>query len=119
VSDFDHDGRTDLVVTQNGAATKLLRNATAQPGLRVTLNGAVGNPAGVGALVRLKFADQSLGPVREVRCGSGYWSQDSATLVLATPKSATEVHVTWPGGKKTTHAITAGTTSLSLKPQAQ
>jgi hypothetical protein len=31
VADFDHDGRIDLAVTQNGAATKLFRNKSARP----------------------------------------------------------------------------------------
>src|SRR6185503_7473844 len=35
VCDFDQDGRLDLVVTQNGAETKLYRNLHARPGLRV------------------------------------------------------------------------------------
>jgi enediyne biosynthesis protein E4 len=30
-ADFDHDGRIDLAVTQNGAATKLFRNKSARP----------------------------------------------------------------------------------------
>ena len=33
--DYDGDGRVDLVVTQNGAETKLYHNARARPGLRV------------------------------------------------------------------------------------
>src|SRR5437879_1056488 len=37
LADYDGDGRTDLVVTQNGAATKLYRNERGQPGLRVRL----------------------------------------------------------------------------------
>src|SRR6185436_19958648 len=56
VSDFDHDGRVDLAVTQNGAATKLFRNTSARPGIRVRLAGPSGNPAGVGAILRLKFS---------------------------------------------------------------
>jgi hypothetical protein len=58
VADFDHDGRVDLAVTQNGAATKLFRNTHARPGLRVRLVGASGNPDGVGAMLRLKFGDR-------------------------------------------------------------
>ena len=104
VADFDKDGRPDLVVTQNGAATKLFRNATARPGLRVRLAGPPGNPDGVGAVVRLKF-DDGWGPSREVHAGSGYWSQDSAVIVLAMPRPPLVVQVTWPGGKKTEHTV--------------
>src|SRR5258708_1123555 len=35
--DYDHDGRVDLVVTQNGSATALWDNVGAKPGLRVRL----------------------------------------------------------------------------------
>jgi hypothetical protein len=84
VADFDKDGRVDLAVTQNGAATKLFRNRTAKPGLRVRLNGPPGNPDGVGAQIRIFFGERA-GPIREIHAGSGYWSQDSAMQVMATP----------------------------------
>src|SRR5205823_10858972 len=57
LSDYDQDGRIDLVVTQNGAETKLFHNVGAKPGLRVRLSGPPGNPAGVGAQVRLYFGE--------------------------------------------------------------
>jgi hypothetical protein len=93
-----------LVVTQNGAATRLFRNRTARAGLRVRLAGPPNNPDGIGAVVRLKFAGH-LGPAREVHAGSGYWSQDSAALVLATPERPIALQTTWPGGRKTEQAI--------------
>jgi enediyne biosynthesis protein E4 len=98
VADFDRDGRADLVVTQNGAATKLFRNAGAKPGVRVRLKGGETNPDGIGAAVRLFFGEKA-GPVREVRAGGGYWSQDSAVQVLAAPRTPTRVWIRWPGGK--------------------
>ncbi|MFN0066933.1 MAG: FG-GAP-like repeat-containing protein [Limisphaerales bacterium] len=98
LADFDGDGRVDLVVTQNGAETRLFQNAGARPGLRVRLAGPPGNPAGFGAAVRLEDRAGRLGPVREVRAGSGYWSQDSATLVLAAGPESAAVRVRWPGG---------------------
>ncbi len=68
--DYDKDGRVDLVVTQNGAETKLYHNTSGKPGLRVRLKGPVGNPTGVGAVVRLNFGDR-YGPAREIHAGSG------------------------------------------------
>jgi len=62
LADYDQDGRLDLVVTQNGAPTKLYRNARAKPGLRVRLKGPEGNPTGVGAAMRLFFGEKT-GPV--------------------------------------------------------
>jgi hypothetical protein len=103
-ADFDQDGRTDLVVTQNGAATRLFRNTAARPGLRVRLAGPAGNPDGIGAALRLKSA-AGLGPAREVHAGSGYWSQDSSRPVMTLPDSPAEIHVSWPGGRRTTQII--------------
>ncbi len=97
VCDFDGDGRTDLVVTQNGEETRLFHNVRSKPGLRVRLRGPVNNPAGIGAMVRLKFSDR-LGPAREIHGGSGYWSQDSAVQVMSGPTAPTGIWVRWPGG---------------------
>ncbi len=99
--DFDGDGRVDLVVTQNGAQTRLFRNTRARPGLRVRLAGPAGNPRGIGAVLRLRFGDR-YGPAREIHGGSGYWSQDSAVPVLGTPTEPTQIWVRWPGGHITT-----------------
>ncbi|MCP5517292.1 MAG: VCBS repeat-containing protein [Verrucomicrobiales bacterium] len=103
-ADFDADGRVDLVVTQNAAATCLLRNATATPGLRVRLAGTPGNPQGIGAVIRRR-AGSVLGPAREIHAGSGYWSQDSAVVVLGGPTPASGIEVRWPGGKTTTATV--------------
>jgi hypothetical protein len=101
LADYDQDGRVDLVVTQNGAQTRLFHNAGAKPGLRVRLKGSEGNPDGEGAAMRLFFGEKA-GPVREVHAGSGYWSQDSAVQVLGTPQTPTRIWVRWPGGKVVT-----------------
>jgi hypothetical protein len=104
--DFDHDGRPDLVVAQNGAETRLLRNVGGKPGLRVLFKGPAGNPAGIGAVVRLQFGNW-LGPARELHGGSGYWSQEGPGLVLAQPEQATALHVRWPGGGTGTAEVPA------------
>lgn len=98
--DYDGDGRIDLVVTQNSAPTRLFKNTGARPGLRVRLRGPPGNPEGVGATLRLFHNDQA-SPAREIHAGSGYWSQDSATQVMASGQ-ANRIWVRWPGGKTTT-----------------
>jgi len=111
--DYDRDGRVDLVVTQNGAETKLYHNMGGQAGLRVRLRGPAGNPQAVGAQMRLSFGTRQ-GPMREVHAGSGYWSQDSTVLVFGTPESPTEIRVRWPGGQVTTSAITEKAAEISI-----
>src|SRR5256886_2819683 len=111
--DYDGDRRLELVVAQNGAETKLYHNVGARPGLRVRLQGPEGNPAGIGAQVRLLYA-QRAGPVREIHAGSGYWSQDSAVQVLGTPQPPTQIWVRWPGGKSTTSALPQGAKEISV-----
>ena len=113
VGDFDGDGRVDLAVTQNANATKLYQNRGAKPGLRVRLLGPPGNPSAVGACLRLKFGDR-LGPAREIQAGSGYWSQNSLTQVMATPETPTHLWVRWPGGMTTSTPLPQGPKEVSL-----
>ena len=113
VADYDADGRPDLVVTQNGAATRLFRNRGGRPGLRVRLAGPAGNPEGIGAVVRVRSA-QGLGPAREIHGGSGYWSQDSPVPVLALPADPVALEVTWPGGRTRSVPIPPGATEVRV-----
>ncbi len=105
VSDFNADGRVDLVVTQNGNRTRLFQNEQATPGLRVRLRASEQNPTGVGAVIRLKRNNGEWGPAREVHAGSGYWSQNSAVEVMGLAGSSTKIKVRWPGGKSTTKRL--------------
>ena len=98
VGDYDRDGRVDLLVAQNGAQTKLYRNQTGKPGIRIRLIGERTNFYAIGAKLRLRFGDQ-WGAMRSVDAGSGYWSQNSLTQVMAAPEKATHVQVFWPWGK--------------------
>jgi len=95
VADFDQDGRVDLAVGQNGGETKLYRNVTAKPGLRVRLSGPPGNPDGIGATIRVGDGTR-FGLAREIHAGSGWLSQDSSVPVFAS--SASKISVRWPGG---------------------
>jgi hypothetical protein len=106
LADFNEDGRVDLVISQNGAATKLYNNRRAKPGLRIRLLGPAANPHGIGAALRL-VAGGKPGPVREIHAGSGYWSQDSPVQVLSLPEPADSLWIRWPGGKITTHPLPA------------
>jgi hypothetical protein len=97
LADFDADGRIDLVVAQNGGATRLFRNIGARPGVRVRAMGPVGNASGVG--LQLRWESSEPAPVHELKAGAGYWSQDSSVQVLARPKGATNLIARWPGGR--------------------
>ncbi|MDZ7630917.1 MAG: VCBS repeat-containing protein [Gemmatimonadaceae bacterium] len=97
-ADFDGDGRVDLAVSQNAAPMTLWRNVRARPGLRVRLQGLPANPAAIGATVRMRTTS-GLGPARELHAGSGYWSMDASTQVLAMPEGVVSLSVRWPGGR--------------------
>jgi hypothetical protein len=100
LADFNHDGRLDLVVSQNNGATKLYVNESGRRGLRVTLHGAHGNPDAIGAQLRIRYADGSMGPCRNVAAGSGYWSQDAASQVLGCAQAPAALWIRWPGGRE-------------------
>jgi len=106
-ADYDGDGRLDLAVSQNGAATRLFHNRGAKPGLRVRLKGPSSNPDGVGAQVRVVYQDH-MGPVREIQAGSGYWSENGAVQVFGLAATPTAVWVRWPGGAEVRVPVPAG-----------
>jgi enediyne biosynthesis protein E4 len=114
VADFDHDGRVDLAVTQNGSVTRLFHNVAGKPGLRVKLVGPDSNPDGFGAVLRLRHGS-GYGPAREVHGGSGYWSQDSPVQVLGFGQTPTELSVRWPGGKVSNVPITAEMRDVTVR----
>jgi hypothetical protein len=114
VADFDRDGRVDLAVRQFGGSTRLLRNAAARPGWRVRLSGPSANPQAIGSVLRIGHGG-SWGPAREVHAGSGYWSQDSATAVLARSPSDTELQVRWPDGAVSTTPLDSSTGEIIMK----
>ena len=115
-SDYDADGRIDLAVAQNAGATRLFHNALAKPGLTVRLQGASGNPAGIGAMVRIRYADR-WGPARQIRAGGGYWSVDGAVPVLGLREGATPVSVAvrWPGGQQQEVTLAPGQREVRIK----
>ena len=111
--DYDSDGRVDLVVSQNGAESKLYHNTGAKPGLRVRLAGPPGNPNGIGAVLRAGSGGK-LGPAREIHAGSGYWSQDSAVQVVCGSAPLEKIEIRWPGGRVTSSAVPAGARELTV-----
>jgi hypothetical protein len=106
-ADYDRDGRLDLVVPQNAAATRLLHNVGARPGLRVRLRGLESNPDAIGAQVRMVYGER-MGPVREIQAGAGYWSQNGAVQVFAAPEAPTAVWVRWAPGVESRVDVASG-----------
>lgn len=113
LGDFDQDGRPDVAMAQNNGPIGLFHNTGGVPGLRVRLRGPTDNPDGLGAMVRLKYGDR-FGPARLVQAGSGYWSQDSLTLILGQASSPTAVWVRWPGGLISTVPVPEGTREITV-----
>ena len=113
--DFNHDGRLDLVVTQNSGETKLYTNARAKPGLRVTLRGPAGNPDGIGAQIRVRYRGGKLGPLRNIASGSGYWSQDSSTQLLGLAETPEAIWVRWPGAKEQVAPVDANAKNVAIE----
>ena len=113
-ADYDGDGRLDLVVSQNGAATRLFRNRGAKPGLRVRVVGPAGNPDGIGTQLRIVYA-QGMGPVREVQSASGYWSGNSTVQLFGLSATPVAVRVRWPGGVETSVPVPVGAREVTVR----
>ena len=106
VADFNQDARLDFVVTQNEGATKLyLNQSDSKQGVRVRLNHTGVNRHGIGSQLRLVDYDDSMGPLREVQAGNGWYSQNSPVTVLHGKNKARALWVKWPGGKVNTYPL--------------
>ena len=116
VADFDGDARLDVAVGQNAGPTELLHNVGATPGLRVRLIGPPSNRNGVGATIRVVYSD-GMGPAREVRLGSGFWSVDDPVQVMGLRAAAEAIEVRWPDGSVQRVEIQDGTLEVTVRQQ--
>lgn len=114
LADFNHDGRLDLVITQNRGPTRLFQNRSAQPGLRLRLQGKENNPEAIGASVRGVYRDGTLGPRQEIHCGGGFQSQDATELVLSRPQDLVAVEIHWPGGRRSRMEIRGNPREMTI-----
>ncbi len=117
-ADYDGDGRVDLVVAQSNDKTVLLHNRRARPGLRVKLMGEMGNPQCIGAVIRA-VTSAGLGRAQVITAGSGYWSQNSATMVVTSRLPITALNIHWPNGAMETVPVEANAKNVTLHQPAK
>lgn len=99
--DYDNDGDTDILVSNNGQAPALLRNdqATGRRWLGVRCVGKVSNRSGLGALVTVKTPGRT--QTREVRTAGSYLSSNDPRLIfgLGEADRVQSLTVRWPSGR--------------------
>ncbi len=113
-ADYDGDGRMDLVVAQSNGQTILLHNRRARPGLRVKLEGGLGNPQCIGAVIRA-VTSTGLGRAQVVTAGTGYLSQNSVTLVVTSRLPVTALHIRWPNGLTNESSVPPNVKNVTLQ----
>ncbi len=99
-ADYDGDGATDLLITQNHGPAVLLRNDGGNKNnwLRVSFKGLADNKSAIGTKVEV-FAGANRQKF-EIAGSSGYLGQNSADFVvgLGQAKEADVVRMLWPSG---------------------
>ena len=112
LADFNHDGRTDIAISESHGPVHLLQNLSPKSGLRVRLQGSKNNPNAIGAQLRLGDHTK-LGPLTEIKTATGYWSQDASQVVMTGP-AREALWIQWPNGKETTIDVPANLRFLDL-----
>ena len=100
VGDYDNDGGTDMLITQNHGQAVLLRNAGGNKNnwLRISLKGLNDNKSAIGTKVQV-FAGANR-QKWEIYGSSGYLGQNSTEIIagLGAAKQADVVRMLWPTG---------------------
>jgi tetratricopeptide (TPR) repeat protein len=98
--DYDNDGATDLLITQNHGPAILLKNEGGNKNnwLRLALKGLNDNKSAIGTKVEV-FSD-GIRQKYEIYGSNGYLGQNSPylTVGLGQAKQADVVRMLWPGG---------------------
>ena len=118
-ADVDGDGRLDFVLGVNGGAARLFRGTGTPPGLRVRIAGPDRNRYGIGAVLRVVYADGPSGrsgPAREVRAGSGTGSHDDPVQLLGLSGAPAAIEVRWPGGVLERYPVPPGAAEVTVGP---
>ena len=98
-ADIDNDGRPDLLISTNGGAPVLLRNAgNTNHSLRIKLVGTRSNRDGIGAIVHVKNGAET--QYQMLHTG-GYLSQNELVLTfgLGSATKADSIEINWPSGQ--------------------
>ncbi|MBI5614196.1 VCBS repeat-containing protein [Candidatus Gottesmanbacteria bacterium] len=102
VSDFDHDGFPDLIISNEEKPDALFHNlGNHNHWLEVKLEGTVSNRDAIGA--RLTLVANGKTQIREVSSGSSYASQNSLVQMFGIGKetNVSSLTIRWPSGKTT------------------
>jgi len=106
LADYDNDGDTDVLITNNNQAPVLLRNDTAasKRWARLVLEGTRVNRDAIGAIVRVTAG--GLIQTQTVKSGGSYLSDHDRRLLFGLPGTgeATAV-IRWPCGRSQTVAL--------------
>ena len=114
VTDYNLDGRPDLLVTQNGGQTILFENRKSKPGFRVRFIGSEKNPDAVGMSYRVLYGGKS-GPLREIQAGTGYWSQNSYVQTIpASDEKSLVFDILRPDGQRIERRIEAASDRVNI-----
>ena len=108
VADFDHDGHSDLVVTQNAAATRPFPKFECPPRTSRPHQRSGRKPHRPRLRPSFEEGGDDWSAAREIHSGSGYWSQDAAVTVLPLPAKLSpgaQVQAQWPGGRQQTVTV--------------
>lgn len=121
-ADIDLDGDSDVILTVNNGAPRLLLNQSKASGktgkpfnaLRIVLQGVQSNRSGIDAIIEARVGAETL--VHRVRSGSSYLSQNElpATLGLGPSTRAAILTIRWPSGKVTRLKEMAANQSLTI-----
>lgn len=99
-ADYDNDGATDLLITQNNGPAILLRNEGGNKNnwMRLTFKGLADNKSAIGTKIEV-FSGANRQKF-EIAGSSGYLGQNSTTFVvgLGKEKEADIVRMLWPTG---------------------
>jgi hypothetical protein len=103
IGDFDNDGDLDILVSNNGGTTQLLRNdgGNANHWLEILLIGTKSNRDGVGTRVKASAGDLALNDQR--KGGMSYQSAQDPRLHfgLGQHSNVDRIEITWPSGMVT------------------